>query len=212
MTLDDLGGERGLSLRPLLPWLLMAAAFSVAMMVLGTGRGDRTLSALAAGLFVAVCIGTSLGLNAPLWAKVNAPTANAQRTALRCNVWLAALVYAWGASALFAMYSLSDLWWQHAFQYASGASLFAAILGFIGLRLGRKIDVPVPAIWLTVLHGSAAFSGLVYLIGTGKLATTKNDWAANEVFLWGGIAIVVLCIMSWLTQRKGAPAPATPAT
>ena len=56
----------GISLRPLLPWLLMAAALSITMMVLGAGRGDRFLPAIAAGLLVALVVGTGLGINAPV--------------------------------------------------------------------------------------------------------------------------------------------------
>lgn len=177
------------------------------MMVLGAGRGDKFLPAIAAGLLVALVVGTGLGINAPLWsrtAKLSAPTdAFASiKEALRCNVWLAALVYAWGASALFAVYSLSDVTWRHAFQYGSGAVLFASCLGLYGYRLGRIRNLPVPPLILTLFHGLAAAGGLVYLIGGGKLDTTKGDWAANEVFLWGGFAIVALCVMSAVTQTR----------
>jgi hypothetical protein len=197
----------GISLRPLLPWLLLASALSITMMVLGAGRGDEFLPSLAAGLLVALVVGTGLGINAPLWSKRNGPAARPDgqvsiREALRCNVWLAALVYAWGASALFAIYSLSDLTWRHAFQYGSGAALFAACIGIYGLWLGRANNAHVPPLSLTIVHGLAAAGGLTYLIGTGKLATVKGDWAANEVFLWGGMAIVALCIMSAMTQTR----------
>ena len=58
-----------ISLRPLLPWLLLASALSTTMMVLGTGRGDRFLPSIAAGLLVALIVGTGLGINAPLWSR-----------------------------------------------------------------------------------------------------------------------------------------------
>jgi hypothetical protein len=199
-----------ISLRPLLPWLLLASALSTTMMVLGAGRGDRFLPSIAAGLLVALIVGTGLGINAPLWSRTTGSAAREDglalvREALRCNVWLAALVYAWGASALFAVYSLSDVEWRHGFQYASGAALFAASLGIYGFRLGRIKSLSMPPLVLTATHGLAAAGGLIYLIGTGKLDTVKGDWAANEVFLWGGFAIVALCIMSALTQRRVTP-------
>lgn len=197
----------GISLRPLLPWLLMASALSITMMVLGAGRGDPFLPSLAAGLLVALVVGTGLGINAPLWSRSTGPAARedgqlAIREALRCNVWLASLVYAWGASALFAVYSLSDLTWRHAFQYGSGAALIAAGLGIYGLRLGRSPNIHVPPLALTASHALAAAGGLVYLIGTDKLARAKGDWAANEVFLWGGFAIIAICLMSAVTQTR----------
>lgn len=197
----------GISLRPLLPWLLLASALSTTMMVLGAGRGDHFLPSLAAGLLVALVVGTGLGINAPLWSKTNGAAGRpaSVREALRCNVWLAALVYAWGASALFAIYSLSDLVWRHAFQYGSGAAVFAACIGLYGVWLGRTNNLHVPPLFLTALHGFAAAGGLVYLIGADKLATAKGDWAANEVFLWGGLAIVALCVMSAMTQTRVRP-------
>lgn len=197
----------GISLRPLLPWLLLASALSITMIVLGAGRGDHFLPALSAGLLVALVVGTGLGINAPLWSRTTGSMARedgaaAVREALRCNVWLAALVYAWGASALFAVYSLSDLVWRHGFQYGLGATLFAASLGIYGFRLGRIRSMPIPPLMLTLVHGAAAAIALVYLVGTGKLDTVKGDWAANEVFLWGGFAIIALCIMSAVTQTR----------
>ncbi len=200
-----------ISLRPLLPWLLLASALSVTMMVLGAGRGDGFLPSLAAGILVALVVGTGLGINAPLWSRTGETPAHpdgrgAVREVLRCNVWLAALVYAWGASALFAVYSLSDLVWRHAFQYGFGAALFAAFIGLYGSRLGRAGNAKLPPLALTILHGLAAAGGLVYLIGTDKFATEKGDWAANEVFLWGGLAIVALCLMSAVTQTWAAKA------
>jgi hypothetical protein len=207
----------GISLRPLLPWLLMASALSITMMVLGAGRGDKFLPALSAGLLAALVVGTGLGINSPLWSRTGRPFALdgqvAVKEALRCNVWLATMVYAWGASALFAVYSLSDLVWRHAFQYASGATLFAACLGCYGYRLGRIRDMSIPPLFLTLFHGAAAAIALAYLIGTGKLDTLKGDWAANDVFLWGGFAIVALCVMSAITQtrstRFGTPGAAS---
>lgn len=204
MNADDSVDGGGHSLVPLLPWLLLAAAVSVTMMVLGAGRGDRLLPALSAGLFASLVVGTGLGINAPLWSRATAALKGPSlvRSALRCNVWLAALIYAWGASAMFGMYSLSDLVWRHAFQYAGGASVFAAGIALYGFSLGRAGGPGIPPIVLTALHGTAAAGGLIYLIGSDKLATLKSDWAANEVFLWGGIAVVALCTMSVLTQWR----------
>lgn len=197
----------GISLRPLLPWLLLASALSTSLMVLGAGRGDRFLPSLSAGLLMAFVVGTGLGINAPLWSRVAGAAARqdgfaAVKEALRCNVWLASVVYAWGASTLFAIYSLSDLVWRHAFQYGLGAAVFAGCLAIYGQRLGRSQSAHAPPLILTILHGVAATGGLVYLVGGGKLETPKGDWAANEVFLWGGLAIVVLCILSAMTQTR----------
>lgn len=188
-----------MSLRPVLPWLLLAGALSIAAMVLGAGRGDQFNPALAAGLFSAAVIGAALWINLPLW--FGRSTENIG-TAFVGNVWLAALTYGWGALALFAVYSLSDITWRHSHQYGLGAALFAAGIAAYAARLERRPNDPAPALYLTALHGLAAALGLVYLVGTGKLVTQRGDWAANDVFLAGGIAIVVLCLIAAVTQAR----------
>jgi hypothetical protein len=196
-----------MSLRPLLPWLLLAGALSIAAMVLGAGRGEKFNPALAAGLFSAAVIGAALWINAPLWGRTPGTGEGSVKSAIAGSTWLAALVYAWGAFALFAVYSLSDLVWQHSWQYGLGAALFAVGLAFFAYRLDRETGAPLPPLHLTVLHGAAAAGGLVYLVGTGKLATHRGDWAANDVFLAGGIAVVALCLIAAMTQTRDAKRP-----
>ena len=193
-----------MSLRPLLPWLLLAGALSIAAMVLGAGRGDTVNSALAVGLFAAAVIGAALWINAPLWGRSAGGSDSAVKTALVCNVWIAAFAYAWGAIALFAVYSLSDLVWRHSWQYGLGAALFAVGVSLYAYRLDRETSTVLPPLHLTALHGAAAAGGLIYLVGTGKLETQRGDWAANHVFLAGGIAIVALCLIAAITQTRGA--------
>jgi hypothetical protein len=55
---------------------------------------------------------------------------------------------------------------------------------------------------MTLLHAAAAAGGLVYLIGTGKLETLKGDWAANNVFLMGGLAILTISLIAALAQWR----------
>jgi hypothetical protein len=199
-----------MSLRPLLPWLLLAGALSIAAMVLGAGRGDRFNPALAAGLFAAAVIAAAIWINAPLW-RSRAPSPEDSRdvkNALVSNVWLAALVYGWGALALFAVYSLSELVWRHSWQYGLGAALFAVGVSLYAFRLDSAEDRAAPPFALTALHGLAAAGGLAYLIAEGKLATHRGDWAANDVFLAGGIAIILLCLIAGLTQKRAPIEPA----
>ncbi len=193
------GGAR--SLRPLVPWLVLVAALSVTAIVLGAGRGDRLAPALAAGAMALVVVIAALWLNVPLWS--GAAVAEAVKAAVVANVRLAALVYAWGAAALFAVYSLSELVWRHAWQYGLGAALFAAGLAIYARSVDTAKGNRVPPLGLTVLHGAAVGGGLAYLLGAGKLATHRADWAANYVFLAGGLAILALCVLATITQRRG---------
>ncbi len=127
---------------------------------------------------------------------------SAVKSTIEANIWLAAFTYAWGAFALFAVYTLSELSWRHAWQYGAGAMLAALGLVLYAQSLRRRTTASLPPLYLTGLHGLAATTWLVYLVGSDKLATLKGDWAANDVFLAGGLAIVAVCIVSAITQTR----------
>lgn len=189
-------------LRPLIPFLAVALIASVTAMVYAAGNGDKDTTALATAAFVLLVLFTAAVFNIPclLRGRQNTPTEVA--STLRRNARLAVLVYCWGAAALFAVYSLTELSWQHAWQYAVGMLVIAG--GILAYIVSLKKDQQ-PRLSLTVIHGLAATGGLTFLIGAGKMQTVRADWAANEVFLWGGISIVVLCLFSLLTQTCASP-------
>jgi hypothetical protein len=184
-------------LRPVLPWLLVALALSVAAIVLGAGRGDKLVPALASGLYGAIVVAAAIWMNVTVWS--NTTNQQASRSAITGNIWLAALVYTWGATALLAVYSLSGLTWRHGWQYGLGAAIIAAGLAIYAMRSQQDGQTP-PPLYLTALHAAAAGGGLFYLIQSGKLATTRSDWAANNIFLAGGIAVVFICLIAAITQ------------
>jgi hypothetical protein len=43
---------------------------------------------------------------------------------------------------------------------------------------------------------------LAYLVSSGKLATEKADWAANVVFLTGGLTVAAISLASLYTYRR----------
>jgi hypothetical protein len=193
-------------MRLLTPWLLLALSLSVAVMVYAAGQGERTLTLAAAASLAAAVILAALWINVPLWPRRGRSFEQALvKTVTAGNVWLAALVYAWGSSALFAVYSLAELAWRHAWQYGLGTAVFALGLALYGHRLEHKADAALPPLALTGLHGFAAAAGLVYLVASGKLSTLRPDWAANQVFLAGGLAVVALCAMAAITQIRNTP-------
>lgn len=187
-----------MALGPFIPFLAVALIASVTGMVHGAGRNDPEFTRFAAVGFIVVVCALALYVNAYAWRQKNDEPESIAYS-VRRNAHLAALVYAWGASAMFAVYSLSDLAWRHAWQYGLGMTLIGlGIMAYVH-KLG---ETALPPAMLTVFHGLAAAGGLAFLIGTGKLQTVKSDWAANEVFLWGGISIVVLCAISLITQAR----------
>lgn len=196
-----------MSLQRVAPILVFLLVLSVTAMVLGAGRDDFVLTALAAAAYAALIITMALLVNVPAWRRSAEASADAVGL-VRRNVRLAALIYSWGGAAMFAVYSLSGLEWRHGWQYGLGMALIAAGLILYVRRLGER---PVmPPLLLTALHGAAALCGLVFLIGTGKLATIKDDWVANDVFLFGGIAILALCVIAVITQVRLANAAPRP--
>lgn len=188
-----------ITLQTLAPLLVALVVASVAAMAYGAGIGDRTLTAGAAAGLIAALIAAALWVNVPVWRAPESFRDDAIGYARR-NTRLAALVYAWGAAAMLAVYEWSGLEWRHGWQYGTLMALVAAALILYVRRLGTH---PVmPPLWLTMLHAAAATAALVFLVGTNKLATVKGDWAANDVFLYGGIGIVAVCLIAVVTQAR----------
>ncbi len=128
------------------------------------------------------------------------------RQAARSNAMLMALAYGWGGAAMLAVYMLTHLHWRHGWQYGSGMLLIA-----LGLYvLARKLADPSSAsprqmetsAYLALSQGIAASIALVILAASGKLQTAKDDWAANHIFVAGGLAIVVISFLAFATHRR----------
>jgi hypothetical protein len=188
-----------------MPTLAVAHIASVGLVVLGAGLGRPWVVGIAAAGYVAVVASAAFGINQPLWG--GSGTGASRAEAARRNVRLLAFAYAWGALALLAAYGLSGIRWQHGWQYGAGMALVAAALMTVAHRLGgpsRLFSSPATLRLLSTLnasHGIAAAGALAWLIGSGKLASTKGDWVANLVFLAGGALIVVLAAVAWRTDR-----------
>lgn len=190
-----------MSLQPMIPAIAVALLASVAAVILGI-LGDTGLTAhVSAAAFAALVAGIAFLINRPHWRIEKGDAAEAVHMTRR-NTRLAALVYAWGAAILLATHALSGLDWYHYYQYGLGAALFAAVLLFYVKRLGEPAHAVPPPLALTALHGLAAAGGLAFLVGSGKVMSHRADWAANLVFLWGGLAIVLISVIALRTQSR----------
>lgn len=190
-----------MSLQPMIPAIAVALIASVAAVILGI-LGDTGLTAhLSAAAFAALIAGVAFLINRPHWRSTAGDPIEAVHMARR-NTRLAALVYAWGAAILLATHAFAGLDWYHFYQYGLGAALFAAGLLYYVKRLGEPAHAVPPPLGLTALHGLAAAGGLAFLIGSGKVMSHRADWAANVVFLWGGIAIVLISVIALRTQSR----------
>jgi hypothetical protein len=115
------------------------------------------------------------------------------------------LAYLWGAVSIIAVYRLTGLRWQHGLQYGMGMALvatlhlaYAWLIAIPGSSLRSERALKSATI-LALAHGAAAVIGIVFLVLTGKISSTKGDWAANQVFTAGGLAVAGLTAISVLT-------------
>jgi hypothetical protein len=119
-----------------------------------------------------------------------------------------AITYAWGAIAMLSVYTLTGLRWYHAWQYGLAMALLAVLLFLYAIAIGREGSrlrqrvFLLGALQLTAVQGAGALARVLFLIGSGKLATPKTDWAANRIFLAGGLAIAALSVIAAITQGK----------
>ena len=198
-----------MSLQHRIPWLIAALVSSVAGMVSGAQSGVPFIVVLAALLYALVVIATAVEINRPLWkldrSEISSGTAP---VAVRRNLRLLALVYGWGAAAMFGVYSFSGIRWQHGWQYGSALALIA-LLFLLYVHMIDGSDGPLrrprqlPTVQkLTVLHGAGAVAGLGYLMLSGKLWSTKADWAGSVIFLAGSLAVAALCLIAAITQSR----------
>lgn len=188
-----------------IPLLLVAGAGSAVAMWAGVRERSFEATAWSAGAFLAAVLLIGWLVNRSLRrASPAADAGEAQLLALRRNGQVSAIVYAWGAVAMAAMYKLTELSWQHGLQYAGGMLLFAAVI-FTWTHLARPGGPMAVAPWparaaqLNLVHGAAAAIAVAVFLSSGKLWANKPDWAANIVFTAGGFAIVALCAMAALT-------------
>lgn len=191
------------------PLLIVAALCSAAAMWSGVKNVSYSTTAWGAAVFAVLVAACGLMLNVAFWsgAAEGGSIAERQLNAMRGNAQLCAIVYAWGAVALAAMYKLTWLYWQHGLQYACGMLLFAAIFfGWSHLaRPGGRFATPdgaKRAAQLNTVHGGAATVAAALFLISGKFWVPRPDWAANIVFLAGGFSIISLCLLAATTQWR----------
>jgi hypothetical protein len=192
-----------MSLQPLVPAIVIALFASIAVMASAVTGGQSWAVHGAAAIFALVIAGASWRINRPYWREAAGGADTAELVhAGRRNTRLAALTYAWGAAALLLVYQLSGLSWYHSSQYGAGAAVIAAGLLAYVHRLGKPEHAAPPPVAATALHGAAVGGGLVFLVATGKIWSSRPDWVANAVFLWGGLALLAICTVAAAAQGR----------
>jgi len=191
------------------PVLIAILVTTVVAMTLAARSGITTLSwAAAAAAAIAVLV-FGLLMNRPLWKlEPTRITADAAPVAARRNAVLLALTYAWGATALLVVYPLSGLRWYHWGQYGAAMAVAALALAAYGDALRQRDSVfrtgprQLAMLRLVIVHAIAITGGLGWLLLSGKLASVRDDWVANHVFVAGGIALAGLSVIAAISQSR----------
>ena len=193
----------------LLPWILTSIVASVAGAVSGVHAGWPLLSWAAVLIFAVSLIATSLETNRPWWERgAGLRDHDAAATATLRNTRLMIFAYAWGGLVMFAVYRLSGLRWYHGGQYAAAMMTIALLLQVYVRRLARsdsQLREPralLVAAQLAAVQALSVLAGLIFLLVSGKLASAKGDWAANQIFVGGGVAVMVLSAIATYTQYR----------
>jgi hypothetical protein len=190
----------------MLPTVLLALVLSIVVGVLAAARGASVPLGLAVGLFALQVLLTLWRINAPAW-RAGSPQTPAADWALS-NTLLTAIVYAWGAAALFCIYGLSGLHWRHWWQYGAGMALLAGVALLCARYLASERGLETRAVALniimaiTVAQAVSVAGALVYLVASGALDTQKGDWAANHVFVAGSLTIGAISLVSLLVYWR----------
>lgn len=185
-----------------------AVATAVAA-TLGASIGSGAVVAVAAAAFALLAVVAGWVLNDGFRRlpseRVSAETGP---IASLLNARLLAVVYAWGGASMLGAYYLTSLFWHHAWQYGGAMLLIAAGLHLYASALAnptgpaRSPRVLLAVERLTVVQGIAALAGALAVLVSGKLATGKPDWAANIIFIAGGLTIGVVSALAVTTRRK----------
>lgn len=187
------------------PWLLLAILATAIAMTLAAHFGARGAAAAAAAMASAALIAAAV--------IANRSSGEPQRDAALAvhaaeNARLMSRTYNWGGLSMLLVYQLSGLKWQHGWQYGLGMVLIALALHVYARRLAtpqsqlaerRALDATA---YLALAQGIAAAVALVVLFASGKIGGPKNDWAANHIFVAGGLAIVVISFLAFATHRR----------
>jgi hypothetical protein len=192
-----------MSLQRMMPWLIALLVATVPAMMIAARAGLTTATSAFAAAFAVVLVAVSWRTNAGHWTAARpahgAMTALEPVHAARRNARLTGLTYAWGALGMMGLYTtpLTGLKWQHGWQYATvfgllsvGALAYTHFSGSRNAALRRrllKLAGPLSAAQATI-----AAAGLAFLVMSGKLQSMRADWAANVIFLYAALTIMII--------------------
>jgi hypothetical protein len=182
--------------------LLLIALVSLAMIGYSAATEDRIIAAIGTLLYAQRLILTG-------WRATSSRhiigAANDDRLpplkVLQNTTRLTAWTMLWAAAAFLVAYPVIGLKWQHGWQYGLGAALLAAAFFVYAERLhiGTDNAAQPPSVEtarrLSMAFAASIAGAVAWLVASGKLATVKNDWLANDIFLGSAAAILMLSVL-----------------
>jgi hypothetical protein len=191
-----------MSLQRIMPWLIaLLVATVLAMMISARAELTSATSAFAAAFALNV-VAASWLINARHWADTSPPDGSTSLEpihAARRNARLTGLTYAWAALGMLGLYTtpLTGLRWQHGWQYAAAFGLLSvAALAYTHLSGSRNAAtrrrLQRLAGPLSAAQATLAAAGLAFLVMSGTLQSRRPDWAANVIFLYATLTIMII--------------------
>lgn len=196
-----------MALHRLTHWISLAFVVSVFGVMSSAARGSGLWLVGWAAFFLVVIGAVSAVMNRTHLSWPREPDTMA--ISVVENSRLTAIAYAWCGTALQAAYvtPVTGLRWQHSWQYGLALALMAVLtFGYAQWTGHRRSAVASRALaiapLLAFVQSLLAAGVAAFLIVSGKLLTRRMDWAANQIFLFGSLVVLVLTLMSLVTLRR----------
>ena len=189
--------------------LLVIAVISIVMLSYAAATGDRLLAIIGAALFAQRMIFTGFSATSSrhLVGTANDDTLPPLKV-VQATTRLTALTFLWAGITFLIAYPVIGLKWQHGWQYGTLAVLLACAFG----AYYRQLSTPGSSTSasaaveqsrkLSIGFAAAIAAGILWLTLSGKLATEKNDWLANDIFLAMGASVLTLAVLFVLRARN----------
>ena len=196
-----------MALHRLTHWISLAFVVSVVGVMSSAARGSGLWLVGWAAFFLVVIGAVSAVMNRTHLSWPREPDTVA--VSVVENARLTAIAYAWCGTALQAAYitPVTGLRWQHSWQYGLALALMAVLtFGYAQWAGQRRPAVANRALavasLLAFIQSLLAAGIAAFLIVSGKLLTRRMDWAANQIFLFGSLVVLILALMSLATLRR----------
>jgi hypothetical protein len=165
------------------------------------------VAAVATAAYAIMAIRTADGLRAANATAVTLAASNAYHLA---HIWL------WGALGIAFTYGSGILSWREWFSFFLAFCVAAGLSLFFSSTLSKdatagKVDATLLQIAHYLTIGQLVGMGLVVvgLIVDGKMTRFKTprftDWAANNIFFCGAVAVAVVCAYALKTMPRVKP-------